>query len=104
MFSRLSRFTDRLVTLAKRAVAGVTSPAVKKGDGGYADWVIVVIHGLREYLDLPYRRLLDVLHEMHGIVEKMNHVVSRCQPICPNSNLIRSNDRLTRFDPCSDPN
>jgi IS5 family transposase len=45
---------------------------VKKGDGGYADWVIVVIHGLREYLDLPYRRLLDVLHEMGGIVEKMN--------------------------------
>lgn len=23
-------------------------------------------------LDLPYRRLLDVLHEMHGIVEKLN--------------------------------
>jgi len=70
--SRLSRFTDRLVTLAKRAVSGDPAPAVKKGDGGYADWVTVVIHGLREYLDLPYRRLLDVLHEMHGIVEKLN--------------------------------
>jgi hypothetical protein len=33
--------------------------------------VIVVIHGLREYLDLPYRRLLDVLHEMHEIVERL---------------------------------
>jgi len=72
MPSRLSRFTDRLVTLAKRAVSGNPAPPVKKGDGGYADWVIVVIHGLREYLDLPYRRLLDVLHEMHGIVEKLN--------------------------------
>lgn len=72
MPSRLSRFTDRLETLAKRAVSGDPSPAVKKGDGGYADWVIVVIHGLREYLDLPYRRLLDILHEMPGIVEKMN--------------------------------
>ncbi|WP_224270893.1 IS5 family transposase [Haloprofundus salinisoli] len=72
MPSRLSHFTDRLVTLAKRAVSGDPSPAVKKGDGGYADWVIVAIHGLREYLDLPYRRLLDVLHEMHGIVGKMN--------------------------------
>lgn len=72
MPSRLSRFTDRLATLAKRAVSGDPTPAVKKGDGGYADWVIVVIHGLREYLDLPYRRLLDALHEMHGIVAKLN--------------------------------
>ena len=72
MPSRLSRFTDRLVTLAKRAVSGNPSLAVKKGDGGYADWVIVVIHGLREYLDLPYRRFLDILHEMQGIVKKMN--------------------------------
>lgn len=72
MPSRLSRFTNRLVTLAKRAVNGDPSSAVKKGDGGYADWVIIVIHGLREYLDLPYRRLLDVLHEMHGVVEKLN--------------------------------
>ncbi len=50
MFSRLSHFTDRLVTLAKRAVSDEPSPAVKKGDGGYANWVIVAIHGLREYL------------------------------------------------------
>jgi hypothetical protein len=57
--------------LAKRAVSGDPDPAVKKGDGGYADWVIVAIHGLREYLDLPYRRLLDLLHEMHDIVEKL---------------------------------
>jgi len=69
--SRLSRFTDRLVTLSKRAVSGNPEPAVEKGNGGYADWVIVVIHGVREYLDLPYRRLLDVLHEMHDITEKM---------------------------------
>lgn len=72
MSSRLSHFTDRLVTLAKRAVSDGPSPAVKKGDGGYADWVIVAIHGLREYLDLPYRRLLDVLHEMQGIIKKMD--------------------------------
>lgn len=72
MTSRLSRFTDRLLTLAKRAISGDPAPAVKKGDGGYADCVIVVIHGLREYLDLPYRWLLDVLHKMHRVVEKLN--------------------------------
>ena len=56
MPSRLSRFTDRLETLAKRAVSGDPSPAVKKGDGGYADWVIMVIHGLREYLGRAAKR------------------------------------------------
>lgn len=30
-----------------------------------------MIHGLREYLILLYRRLLDILQEMHGLVEKM---------------------------------
>ena len=34
---------------------------LKKGKGGYADWVILAIHGLREYLDHTYRQLLDVL-------------------------------------------
>lgn len=58
--------------MAKRAVNGDPSSAVKKGDDGYDDWVIIVIHGLREYLDLPYRRLLNVLHEMHGVVEKLD--------------------------------
>lgn len=71
MSSRLSQFTDRLVTSAKRSISGNPAPPVRKGDGGYADWVIIVVHGLREYLDLPYRRLLNVLHEMHGIVEKI---------------------------------
>ena len=45
---------------------------VERGNGGYVDWIIIVIHGLRKYLDLPYRRLLDVLQEMHGIAGKMN--------------------------------
>lgn len=70
MPSRVSRFTDCLETLAKRAVCGDLLPPVRRGDGGYADWVIVTVHGLREYLDPAYRRLLDVLHEIPGNVEK----------------------------------
>lgn len=81
MPSRLSRFTDRLVTLAKRAVPGDPDPAVKTGDGGYADWVIVAIYSLREYLDHPYRRLLDVLHEMHGVIEKLGLDISELPDI-----------------------
>ena len=68
--SNLSRFTSKVVSLAKKAVGGESEPPVKKGEGGYADWVIVGLHGLREYLGHPYRRLLDVLHEMPGIVAK----------------------------------
>jgi len=35
--------------------------------------VIVVIYGLREYLDLPYRRLLDVLHEIPGVIKEIKN-------------------------------
>jgi len=36
----------------------------------------VTIHGLCEYLDHTYRRLLDVLHEMHGIVAQLDPAVA----------------------------
>ena len=69
MPTKLSRFTQRVVSLAQKAVVGDPKPAYRSGEGGYADWVIVALHGLREYLDQPYRRLLDILHEMPRIVE-----------------------------------
>jgi len=65
--TKLARFTKKVVTLAQKAVVGNAKPALQRGDGGYADWVIVSIHGLETYLDLPYRRLLDVLYEMPRI-------------------------------------
>ena len=68
MQTKLARFTERVVSLAQKAVAEEPDPAFLPGDGGYADWVIVAIHGLREYLDHPYRRLMDVLFEMPRIV------------------------------------
>jgi IS5 family transposase len=69
--SKLARFTERCVQLSQKAVGCDSQPPLRKGRGGYADWVIVAIHGLREYLDLPYRRLLDILREMPDIVEKL---------------------------------
>jgi len=69
--SNISRFTKRLVSVSKKAVVGQPAPSYQEGEGGYADWVIVAIQGLREYLDLPYRRLLDTLSEMPGIVAKL---------------------------------
>jgi len=69
--SNLARFTDRCVALSQKAVGSDGKQPVKKGEGGYADWVIITLHGLREYLDLPYRRLLDILREMPDIVAKL---------------------------------
>ena len=66
--TKITRFTKRLVSLAQKAVAEEPQPAFQPGNGGYADWVIVAVHGLREYLDHPYRRLMDVLQEMPRIV------------------------------------
>ena len=68
--SKLARFTDRCVALSQKSVRIDQGPPIKKGKGSYAEWVIIAIHGLREYLDLPYRRLLDILREMPDIVEK----------------------------------
>jgi len=70
--TKLSRFTRKVVSLAKKAVGDDSAPAVQKGEGGYADWVIVGLHGLREYLGHPYRRLMDVLCEMPGIVAEFD--------------------------------
>jgi IS5 family transposase len=66
--TKLARFTKQVVSLAQKAVVGNPQPAVQRGEKGYADWVMVSIHGLKTYLDLPYRRLLDVLYEMPRIV------------------------------------
>ena len=53
--------------MSQKSVVGEPQPPLQKSDGGYADWVFVAIHCLREYLDQPYRRLLDILHEMPRI-------------------------------------
>jgi hypothetical protein len=57
--TKLSRFPKKVPTLAQSRRWN-PEPVVQKGDGGYANWVIVSIQGLKIYLDLPYRRLLVV--------------------------------------------
>ncbi len=67
MQANLSRLTKKVVTLAQKAVVGNPRAALQRGDGGYADWVIVSTHALKTNLDLLFRRLLDVLYEMPRI-------------------------------------
>lgn len=69
--SKLARFTERCVELSQKAVGSGSKEPLSKGKDGYADWVIVAIHGLREYLDHSYRQLLDILREMPAIVAKL---------------------------------
>ena len=65
--TEVARFTKRVVSVAQKAVVGTPAPAVRKGETGYADWVIVSIHAIREYMNQPYRRLMEILYEMPRI-------------------------------------
>ena len=91
MQTKLARFTSKLVSLAKKAVAGVPSPAIKNSCGRYADWVIFSIRGLKEYLGHPYRQLLDALHEMPRIVRVLG---LRLDPLPDFSTLCRRKQQL----------
>ena len=71
MGTTLARFTSKCVGLAKKATVGLASPPLEPGEGGYADWVIVALHGLKEHLGHPYRQLMDVLKEMPRIRRRL---------------------------------
>jgi hypothetical protein len=81
--SKLARFTSRVVSLAQKTVVGDPAPAFEPGESGYADWVIVALHGLREYLGHSYRQLVDVLHEMPRIVSRLGLEVSELPDFTP---------------------
>lgn len=69
--TNLARFTERSVALAKKGTVGPVMAAVKKGNGGFADNVIVAPHALKEHLGHSYRQLMDVLHEMPRSVRRL---------------------------------
>lgn len=64
VLTKTARFSKTVVSFAQKAVAGQPSPAYRPGEEGYADWVILAIQGLIEYLSHDYRKLMDVLREM----------------------------------------
>jgi hypothetical protein len=71
MISNLSRLSCKVVPVVKKAVGDDLDSAVQKGDGRYADRIIVGLHGLRSYLGHTYRRH-DVLHQWPGVAAKFN--------------------------------
>lgn len=60
VLTEIAHIKKEVVTVAQKAVAEASAPAVKEGEGGYADWVIVSSHALRQYLDQPYRRVMEI--------------------------------------------
>jgi len=60
--TKTSRFREGCVARPK-AVVGPPAPAYRPGEEGYADWVILAVQGLKEYLGHPYRKLMDVLRD-----------------------------------------
>ena len=66
-----ARFMSRGVGLAKKATVGLAGPPLEPREGGYADWVIVALHGLKEHLGHPYRQLIDVIKEMPRIRRRL---------------------------------
>ncbi|WP_312912845.1 IS5 family transposase [Natronosalvus caseinilyticus] len=71
MQTKIARFTETVVSLAQKAVAGDPGPAYRSGKDGYADWVVLAVQGLKEYLGQVYRKLLDVLKEMPRVTKSL---------------------------------
>ncbi len=71
VLTKTARFTKTVVSFAQKAVAGQPAPAYQPGKQGYADWVILAIQGLKEYLGHHYRKLMDVLREMPKIAKTL---------------------------------
>lgn len=54
--SKISRFTEKVVTLAQNAVDEQGEVAAPKGGGGFADYAVVSLHCLRVYLEKSWSR------------------------------------------------
>src|SRR6056297_3791956 len=66
--SKISRFTSKVVQLAKNAVGERGEVAAPEGGGGFAEYAVVSLHCLRVYLEKSYREALDLLSEMPHIL------------------------------------
>ncbi|MFB6283237.1 MAG: IS5 family transposase [Halobacteria archaeon] len=95
MQTKLSRFTDNLVRLAKKSFDG-EKPALDKGGDGYSDWVTVSIYGLKQYLGHTYRVLMDVLTEMPGIIKQLELTL----PNLPNFSTVSNNIEEIKYRKC----
>jgi len=69
--SKISRFTEKAVTLVKNAVGGRGEVAAPEGGVGFADYAAVSLHCLLIYLEKSYRETLDLLSEMSQMLAEI---------------------------------
>lgn len=55
------RFMETAVSIAKESIGGRAGKALRRGNGGYADWVMIAIHAYKEAEDESYRSVVDKL-------------------------------------------
>ena len=67
MCAQITRFVRTCVQLAKETVGGRPNPALARGEGGYADWVMLSILCLREREGETFRSVVDKLKVMGPI-------------------------------------
>ncbi|MEY7851744.1 IS5 family transposase [Natrarchaeobius sp. A-rgal3] len=89
--SKISRFTGKVVTLAKNAVGGRGESAAPQGGGGFADYAVVSLHCLRIYLEKSYREALDLLSEMPQILAEIGLEKA---DLPDHSTLVKAFDRI----------
>ena len=89
--SKISRFTEKAVQLAKNAVGGRGEVAAPEGGGGFADYAVVSLHCLRVYLEKSYRETLDLLSEMPQILAEIGLDEA---DLPDHSTLVKAFDRL----------
>lgn len=92
MKAQITRFVETCTDLAKESVAGRPSPALARGEGGFADWVMLTILCVRERESETFRSVVDKLKVM-GPIRKVLGLSRRNLP--DPSTVCKAMDRLT---------
>lgn len=87
-----TRFVNRCVSLAKETVVGRPAPPVRKGAGGFADWVMLTILCLKEQRGETYRSVIQLLRHIPRVRNSLD--LKRGQLPDP-STVCKAMDRLT---------
>ena len=92
MSPHITRFVEKCVQLAKETIVGRPNPALRRGKGGYADWVMLSILCLREREGETFRSVVDKLKVMEPIRKILD--LNRSNLSDP-STVCKAMDRLT---------
>lgn len=92
MPAHITRFVETCVQLAKETVVGRPAPALRRGEGGFADWVILSVLCLREREGETFRSVVDKLKVIGPVRERLGLTLS---DLPDPSTVCKAMDRLT---------